>query len=582
MADLKKTVEYIVKLDGKISSSFKKLEKSLAKVDKQVNEVNKATIKPKVDNKSKKGVDGLSKSFGGLTDSLKGTLAGLSPIGAEFAAIAGPIGIAAAAVASLGTVLFSTASEISEVRKGLRLLGSDKEVADVTSEVRALQKTFSDLDSKELAKAAVTLKKTFGITGAESVEKLRQVLIATNGEVDLDNLTEYSSIVKQAGQDVEFLTKNIAFSKVEGFYQDKGIDAFKNFSEKILELPKASKEALKAVGIDGEKLRKQIETGAISTEQAYKKVFGNLTKFSGEQQRKLQASLTESAGLDIGAEALEKLANNTKSTKELAEAQKELSKVYERNNRLTTAQENATGRLIPVIKAVDAIWSEIQISFFKIMEPLTEMFEAIGKLIIESNEFKIIMFLLKRSWDNIVMQLKLAFNTITFIVNLVRGLSRILNEKLLASFKKIKEIVVDIFGEERIKKWKNGITSAITFVKGIWQSFAKSVSNLFERVANFANGNGFVVNAISSPGEESKTDSTTTSSKATAALANTNQKLMNNAVSSTTQAEVKSISITIDKLQEIGTQNITGQNVDQFKEQLQQVLVSIIADTSQL
>lgn len=584
MADIKKTVEYVVKLDGKITSSFKKVEKSLNKVDKQVTKINKTSIGPKVDAKSTKGVKGLSKSFDGLTSSLKSSLASLTPMGAELSAIAGPIGIAAAAIAAIGVVLFSTASAIEKVDKQVRrFTDSASEVQGVSDNMRALQKTFEDVDIAANLEAANVAAKEFGIPLAEAQKLIEKATVAGGGIFDPETIKEYSSQMKDFGMDAEETFALVGQARDAGLNVDKSFDTLKEFGLSIREMTKAQEDALTAAGFDPNKITADIESGAKTQREVFNEIFSK-EGLSKKQEQTLVADLLKGAGEDLGKRGVKILATQTQSLDELVKKNAKLNSILERNKRLTSAQGGATRRLVPVIKAIEAIWTEIQIAFFEIMDPITEMLVAFGKMIFESNGFKLIMFEIGLVWKIIVFQIKLVFKAITFVINLVRGLARLVNEGLLMAFNKVKEVVTNLLGEERVKRWKDALVSAIEFVKGIWTSFAKGVTDLFEKVANFANGNGFEVNAVTTPGSKETTDDTTTpgtGGKGTPG-ADTNQALMNNTVGSTTQAEVKQINITIDKLQEIGTQTITGQNVDQFKEQLQQALASIIADTSQL
>lgn len=587
MATNNRKVNYDVKLNAKVDSSVKKLQKTVDDIEESIDGINKDGISPKVDPKTTAGLNKAQKAAGGLTDKFAGLTSQIPLVGGELAALGGPIGIVAAAVAALGGVLVSTANDISNVRKQLRLLGDESEVKEVTSEVRALQKTFEDLDSKELTKGLIALKKTFGVTAVDAVEKLKQVLIATNGTVDIDNLTEYATIVKQSGKDIEFLTKNIAFANVEGFYQDKGIDAFKNFSEKIFELPKTAKEALKKVGIDGDKLRKQLEDGSIDTEQAFKRVFGNLTSFSKQQQRELQASLTESAGLDVGAENLEKLANNTKSTKELADANLELNKIFEENNKLTTAQEKTTAQLIPGIKKVQSLWREIQIQFFEILKPVIDLGTEIFKMLEDLGIIKVLGVVIGGVFLALKETITTIANNIKFSVQLIRFLTKVVKDSLIKQFENLKQLMIDIFGAERIKKWKDTVMTAFNFIRDVWKDISDFITKTFDKIQEVI---GFGSTSVTGPGSataassEANDNATNQQGGAAGATPTVDSKVaatLDNKVQSTVRGEVKTISINIDKLQEIATQNINQGDMESFKEQLQIALTSVIADTSQ-
>ena len=585
MADINQTVKYLVELDGKISPSFKKMQKALDGFDKEVDKINKQTVSPKVDPKATKSIN----KFKGSLDGIMGQLSGSFPMLAELGtALTNPWVAASAAIAATATHLVGLANEIEIVDRQVRqFTDSVQETNKASDSVRALQKTFKDLDSKELTDAAKTLTKEFGISGPEAIAKIESALIATNGALDLDNIKEYSTQIKAFGGDADKLLSTLAVSSQEGFFQDKGIDTLKEFGLRIRELPKAAEDALKAVGVDVSQLEKDLNSGAKTQSQAFQEIFGDMSKFSTKQRQTLIADLLGGPGEDLGQRGIEALASQNKSLDELAKKNADIAKINQKNKELTEAQGGASRQLIPVIKKVEEIWANIQIAFYDLVAPIVDLSIEIGKLLADIFEMSGQGEMLGLIWANIVFQFKLAFEAVTAIVTAVRAFFRLmkdLRDKVLDS---VQQKIVDIFGAERIEKWKNAFAEAINFIKELWDDFAGSISDFFEKLGNYADGNGFKLSGSSTPGSdkgESGAGSNTVGNTNGAGVdvSAENKKLMDNTIRSSVQSEVKSINIDIGSLQEIGVQNVTGQNSEEFRAQLQGALQAIIADTSQL
>ena len=315
MADVNKTVKYLVELDGKISPSFKKIQKNLGAVDKQVNNINKTTVGPKINGKAKKGVNGLSKSFGGLTDSLKNALSSLSPMGAELAGLAAPAAITVAAIAAIGTVLVGVANDIEKVDKQVRKFTDNAgEIKTVSDNMRALEKTFDNVDVSANLKAANVAAKEFGITISKAQELISKTTVAGGGIFDPELITEYASQMKGLGFTAQDTFSLIAQAQQEGLNVDKTLDTFKEFGLRIREMGKAQEDALKGAGIDPTQLTKDLESGAKSQREIYNEVFSK-EGLSKKQKQTLVADLLGGPGEDLGERGIsqcQKFWNRTK------------------------------------------------------------------------------------------------------------------------------------------------------------------------------------------------------------------------------------------------------------------------------
>ena len=95
----------------------------------------------------------------------------------------------------------------------------------------------------------------------------------------LDILKEYPTQFKKAGFSAKEMVAFITQTTQKGIFSDKAPDTIKEFTLRMSELPKATNDALRKIGIDGVKLNNQISRGNISMFDAMKKVSNEMLKF---------------------------------------------------------------------------------------------------------------------------------------------------------------------------------------------------------------------------------------------------------------------------------------------------------------
>ncbi len=583
MADLNQTVKYIVELDGKISPSIKKLEKVLKNIQGEIEGVNKTKVSPEVDPKSIKGFKNLKSAMGGIMDKVSGSIPLLGELGP---ALTNPYVAAGVAIGAAAVHLGTLSSEIRKVQKQVKVFNdNEQDVRLLTNGFRALQKTFKDIDINDLNKASNSLQKNFNVNAREALDIINDVSAATNGMFDLDQLTEYSVQFKQLGYNAREFANISAAAFKSGVYQDKLPDALKEAGIRLNTLTKGQRESLKKTGLDVSKLEKDLASGAIKSSDAIAMIADKTKDLSKTDQKAVLSDIFGGAGEDAGLKAILEI---EKIQKNIIDGAAKNNKILQANNKLTEAQDKATRPLVDAIGSMEEIWIKIQTIFYKAVTPIVKFFSELFKTIWELKEiFALVLAPLIISWGIMYAKVRAVIFVVTKLLTAIRALVVLVKMSLSKAFDYLKQKVVDIFGEERIKKWKENLTAAIRYVKGIWTTFANSVSEIFEKLQNFADRKGWKTNSelgVSSastetPGSEEGKGKNTKSGGVDLGAAN--QGLMDNTVGSTTQAEVKTINVTIDKLQEIGVQNITGDE-DQFKAQLQAALQAIIEDTSQL
>ena len=120
-----------------------------------------------------------------------------------------------------------------------------------------------------------------------------------------------------------------------GIFSDKGIDAVKEATIRLRELPKPVREALSAIGIDAEKIRKKIDEEGIGA--AIQSVSAKLGDFKDDSPEVGQAiaDIFGGAGEDAGVDFIKSLATIEDTTDGLIDKSNEYQ---------TPARENAPGK----------------------------------------------------------------------------------------------------------------------------------------------------------------------------------------------------------------------------------------------
>lgn len=179
--------------------------------------------------------------------------------------------------ANWGESLTDAQGMLIEVRKQMKGL-ADEELVSATNNAAALADTFGT-EVGEQASAAESLMKNFGLTSQQAFDFLAkgyQSGLDSSGDF-LDTIGEYSTQFKNGGATAEQF-----FSLLETGIQggvlgtDKAADSFKEFTVRIQDGSKTTSDGLKALGIDANKLSRDMANGTVTSADAYQLVIGKL------------------------------------------------------------------------------------------------------------------------------------------------------------------------------------------------------------------------------------------------------------------------------------------------------------------
>lgn len=133
-------------------------------------------------------------------------------------------------------------------------------------------------DFKEVLEATNSMSKQFGIDFNVALKYVEEGFLRggdASGEM-LSNISEYSTHFAEAGLAADDLMQISIAATKQGVFSDKGLDAVKEANVKLREMPKATQEALSALGLDVNKIMSDLESGTTTTFEVMQQVAGKL------------------------------------------------------------------------------------------------------------------------------------------------------------------------------------------------------------------------------------------------------------------------------------------------------------------
>jgi DNA repair exonuclease SbcCD ATPase subunit len=218
------------------------------------------------------------RNVGNYADAFGGIGQALSDLGGiDITAIGGALTNPATLVAGLGAATASAVHYTKELTTEYRNLQNRVEILTgaagaeldrITNSVLAIGETFG-AETTEVTQAANALAENIGIGFEDAVARIEQGYVAgldLNGEF-LDSLREYPTFFAEAfgpgEQAANAFFEVIRRGNEQGVFNDKAVDAIKEVTLRLRELPTATRDALDAIGIASDDIRQQIEQDGI-------------------------------------------------------------------------------------------------------------------------------------------------------------------------------------------------------------------------------------------------------------------------------------------------------------------------------
>lgn len=183
-------------------------------------------------------------------------------------------------------------------------------------------KTIADVfgkDYNEVLRAANAESKQTGISISKSLDAIEERFLEgadASGNL-LDSVSEYSAFIKEAELNTNQFTAILVNSERQGIFSDKGIDAVKEGVLRIRELPKATEEAINALGITSSELDRIIAEEGIGGAIAEISKRINGLKDDSPLVGQALADIFGGAGEDAGVAYIKSLQNINDETNSL-------------------------------------------------------------------------------------------------------------------------------------------------------------------------------------------------------------------------------------------------------------------------
>ena len=229
-------------------------------------------------------------------------------------------------------------SQITTVTTGLKGLDADR-MTDAAKSVADVYGT----DFREVINAANTLMTQFGKSGNEAMQLIRdgmQGMIQGDGPKLLSMIQQYAPAFRDAGISASQLVAVIQNSE-GGIFTDQNMNAIVMGIKNIRLMTKATSDALAQLGIDGQKMSKDLNEGTITIFDALKQVATQIqgvnssSQAAGEVMQQVFGRQGAMAGTKLG-EAIATLNTNLQETKrqtgEVGQAYADLQGATERLN----------------------------------------------------------------------------------------------------------------------------------------------------------------------------------------------------------------------------------------------------------
>lgn len=230
--------------------------------------------------------------------------------------------------------------QITTVTTGLK--GGDAE--HMTDTMRAIADTYN-VDFREAINAANTLMTQFGATGDEAIRLIKdgmQGMIQGDGPKLLSMIKQYAPAFQSAGVSASQLIAVIQNSE-GGIFTDQNMQAIIMGLAKIRNMTSGTADALKALGIDADKMKENLRNGSMTIFEALQMVGGAIDSNKGKTEevgavmQEVFGRQARTAGDNLG-KAIATLNTNLEETKkQTGEVGESLAKLQEANERLNTA-----------------------------------------------------------------------------------------------------------------------------------------------------------------------------------------------------------------------------------------------------
>lgn len=328
-----------------------------------------------------RGRRGLSGAF---SDAL-GDLAGFDIT--RIASIGGAISLGAEAAVEAAQFVGELIPRYKELQNQIELFtGASGEALDgLTARTAAIATTFKKADD-EVASAAQAVAQRLEISFDEALQRIEEGFVAgsdLNGEF-LDTLREYPGFFQEAGLSADAFFKIANQQATEGIYSDKGIDAVKEATIRLRELPNATLDALDGIGISATQIQEIIDERGLGGAIAEVSKRLNTLEEDSPAVGAAIAGIFGGPGEDAGIAFLQTLENIDDETQTLLdttnEFQQQQLRTLEINREAAEIQNQVAQALGGTGATMQNVTTQVQTGLLRVLLFLIERFQALWQI----------------------------------------------------------------------------------------------------------------------------------------------------------------------------------------------------------
>lgn len=328
-----------------------------------------------------RGRRGLSGAF---SDAL-GDLAGFDIT--RIASIGGAISLGAEAAANAAQFVGELIPRYQQLNNQIQIFTDESGAAldGLVTQTAAIATTFGQSD-QEVANAANSVATQLQIPFEEALDRIEEGFIAgsdLNGEF-IQSLQEYPTFFREAGLSADEFFKIANRQATEGIYSDKGLDAVKEATIRLRELPKATLAALDGIGISADEIQATIDDEGIGG--AIAKVSERLNQIEDDSPA-IGAAIADifgGPGEDAGLEFLKSLQDINDETTGLLDStnqfQQQQLRTLEVNKEAAEVQNQLAQALGGTSATIGNLGTQIQTGLLRVLLFLIERFQALWSI----------------------------------------------------------------------------------------------------------------------------------------------------------------------------------------------------------
>ena len=367
-------------------------------------------------------------------------------------ALLGPMGLLAGATIA-GTAAWLNYNKQLEdtTKKTAQFTGySGDELMSLRAGIKSVASTWGK-EYDTVLSAVDGLMSQYGMNGEAALRVIRDGFVsgADEGGKMLDMISQYSGAFNDIGISADQLVAIIANTR-SGIFDQNGMALIQMAGKNIRDLSTAASDSLGQIGIDADDMKRKLNSGAMSTFDALRMISDKLKEFPAQSQE-VGAVLQDVFGKKGAAAGYQLVTALADVNDNLDEMKQQTGDVGEATQQLQEAHrelETAMAQMFGTSEGgFSTMWTTIKARVIKAVADLINRFiNLYNKSLLFRSGVQRIGFTFKATWEVIKTVLKLTYNSLTTLGDVIEGIFTL-------DFNKVHNA------------WKSGMETLLTEVK---------------------------------------------------------------------------------------------------------------------